>query len=171
MATLEPPSDILGLLRSSLDETSVEGSLGGEEVLGYCAFLAAGLADTNNFDATTWEEALSPYLTTLLEDQTSGTIESFRNATEIAISGGDDEESYGDGDDDGYEELCNIRFNLAYGGKILLHQTKLRLLRGRRYGLVGQNGAGKVRRLSYDLLDPLCYVDELLTLASVHRPR
>jgi len=37
----------------------------------------------------------------------------------------------------------NLRFSLAYGGKILLHQTKLRLRRGHRYALVGQNGVGK----------------------------
>jgi elongation factor 3 len=69
-------------------------------------------------------------------------IDSFRQATETATLGEDDVESYGSNDDDA-EELCDIRFNLAYGGKILLHQTHLRLLRGHRYGLVGQNGAGK----------------------------
>ena len=39
-------------------------------------------------------------------------------------------------------KTCN-RNSLAYGGKILLHQTKLRLRRGHAYALVGQNGAGK----------------------------
>eukprot|EP00545_Synedropsis_sp_CCMP1620_P006996 CAMPEP_0119011966 /NCGR_PEP_ID=MMETSP1176-20130426/5993_1 /TAXON_ID=265551 /ORGANISM="Synedropsis recta cf, Strain CCMP1620" /LENGTH=740 /DNA_ID=CAMNT_0006964853 /DNA_START=46 /DNA_END=2268 /DNA_ORIENTATION=- len=143
MATLEPPNDILELLRSSLEETSIEAALGGEEILGYVAFLAAGLADTNEFEATVWEESLTPYLTSLVADNTSKTIESFRAATEMTIVGVDDAESYGDEDDDGAEELCDLRFNLAYGGKILLHQTKLRLLRGHRYGLVGTNGAGK----------------------------
>lgn len=33
--------------------------------------------------------------------------------------------------------LCNIEFSLAFGGKILLHNTFLRLGRGRRYGLLG----------------------------------
>ena len=46
-------------------------------------------------------------------------------------------------DEFGGEELTNLRFSLAYGGKILLHQTKLRLRRGHRYALVGQNGVGK----------------------------
>jgi elongation factor 3 len=70
-------------------------------------------------------------------------VDKFRQATEKATLGEDDADSYGDEDDDGAEEICDLRFNLAYGGKILLHQTKLRLLRGHRYGLVGQNGAGK----------------------------
>ena len=34
-------------------------------------------------------------------------------------------------------------FSLAYGGKILLRESKLRLLRGRRYAIVGGNGVGK----------------------------
>ena len=33
--------------------------------------------------------------------------------------------------------------SLAYGGKILLRESKLRLLRGRRYAIVGGNGVGK----------------------------
>ena len=143
MATLEPPSDILRILRASLEETTIEDNRGGEEVLGYCAFLAAGLADTNNYVPTVWEEALAPYLSSLVQTGADKVIESFRAATEASIVGVDDAESYGDGEDDGSEELCDLRFNLAYGGKILLHQTKLRLLRGHRYGLVGQNGAGK----------------------------
>lgn len=36
-------------------------------------------------------------------------------------------------DEFGGEQITDIRFSLAYGGKILLHQTKLRLRRGHRY--------------------------------------
>ena len=42
--------------------------------------------------------------------------------------------SYADAVDEGdAAELCNIEFSLAYGGKILLHNTRLRLLAGHRY--------------------------------------
>jgi elongation factor 3 len=41
------------------------------------------------------------------------------------------------------EELCNIQFTLGYGSRVLLHQTKLHLYRGYRYGLIGTNGSGK----------------------------
>lgn len=41
------------------------------------------------------------------------------------------------------EDLCNCEFSLAYGAKILLNNAKLRLKRGKRYGLCGPNGAGK----------------------------
>ncbi|KAL3912268.1 MAG: hypothetical protein SGILL_006949 [Bacillariaceae sp.] len=70
-------------------------------------------------------------------------IEAFRLAVEKVTLNEDDNDSYGDDEDDEFEEVCNIRFNLAYGGKILLRESKLRLLRGRRYALVGQNGVGK----------------------------
>merc|ERR1712174_127997 len=46
------------------------------------------------------------------------------------------------GDDDA-EELCNCQFTLAYGTKILLHNTKMKLKRGRNYGLLGKNDSGK----------------------------
>ena len=44
--------------------------------------------------------------------------------------------------------LCDIGFSLAFGGKILLHNTHLRLGKGRRYGLMGKNGAGKTTLLT-----------------------
>jgi hypothetical protein len=44
--------------------------------------------------------------------------------------------------------LCNIAFSLAFGGKILLHNTHLKLGKGRRYGLMGKNGAGKTTLLT-----------------------
>jgi len=147
MAMLEPPLSILELLRESLPEdvtSDNDPDTGSDEVLAYTAFLAAGLADSQQFDASVWNEALEPYLASLLENSSlEQVVDKFRQATEKATLGEDDLESYGDEDDDGAEEICDLRFNLAYGGKILLHQTKLRLLRGHRYGLVGVNGAGK----------------------------
>lgn len=50
-------------------------------------------------------------------------------------------------DDDG-TDLCNIEFSLAFGGKILLHNTYLKLGKGRRYGVMGKNGAGKTTLLT-----------------------
>jgi elongation factor 3 len=48
-----------------------------------------------------------------------------------------------DDDEDDAEELCNCQFTLAYGTKILLHNTKMKLKRGKRYGLLGGNDSGK----------------------------
>ncbi|CAI5730704.1 unnamed protein product [Hyaloperonospora brassicae] len=40
-------------------------------------------------------------------------------------------------------DVCDLDFSLAYGGKILLRNARLRLTRGHRYGLIGKNGVGK----------------------------
>lgn len=39
--------------------------------------------------------------------------------------------------------LCDTTFSLAYGALLLLSHTKLRLIRGKRYGILGANGSGK----------------------------
>merc|ERR1712232_1243278 len=50
-----------------------------------------------------------------------------------------DEDDY----DNDAEELCNCQFTLAYGTKILLHDTKMKLKRQRNHGLLGRNDSGK----------------------------
>lgn len=143
MALLEPPQDLLKLLRESLPEDvgkDSEEDSGSEEILAYVAFIAAGLTDAHEYDASVWEETLQPYLSSLVNENKE-TVEKFREAAEKAYAM-DDDSLFGDDDDDA-EELCDLRFNLAYGGKILLHRTRLKLRRGHRYALVGQNGVGK----------------------------
>jgi elongation factor 3 len=154
MALLEPPGSLLRLLQSSLPlssendngDVAASSSVLDEEIVHYLAFLGAGLAEANEFESQTWNDVMSPYLlqqTLPWKDNNDDVIERFRAATEQAYTNPDDAESYGDPEDEHAEELCDLRFNLAYGGKILLHQTHMRLLRGRRYALVGQNGVGK----------------------------
>merc|ERR1712078_789245 len=41
------------------------------------------------------------------------------------------------------EQLCDCQFTLAYGNKILLHNTRMKLNRGYKYGLLGGNDSGK----------------------------
>jgi len=157
MVFLEPPQNILNLLRDALPATTGDASSSSssiaatpeesEEILAYVATLAASLADSQNFQPTAWYDALSPYLTSTILDANGGDgqveecVEKFRSLAESSLMDNDD--SSDEEDEFGGEELTNIRFSLAYGGKILLHQTKLRLRRGHRYALVGQNGVGK----------------------------
>jgi len=147
MSLLEPPQDLLALLREAVNteegkEVDFEESA---DVLAYVTFLASGLCKAQDFTPETWKDVLEPYL----EDTVAAkSVEKFRESAEKAIMGDDDQDSYGSDDDDGHEEVCNIRFNLAYGGKILLRESKLKLLRGRRYALVGGNGVGKTTLMS-----------------------
>jgi elongation factor 3 len=148
MSLLEPPATLVDLLRSSLPATNTkegtEDEIVDDDVLAYVAFLAAGLAHANNFEPDVWKEVLEPYLEQATSHSTDDqVIPDFCMKAEQALNT-DDASSYGGDEDDKADMLCDVRFNLAYGGKILLHKTHLRLVRGRRYALVGQNGVGKV---------------------------
>lgn len=160
MVFLEPPQAILTLLREALPDAATTTTTNGDgdcdgggdndEILAYVASLASALADTQNWDCDAWVQELSPYLlaTTKANDDDGATstientITKFHSSVNSTLNHTDDESSDED-DEFGGEELMNLRFSLAYGGKILLHQTKLRLRRGHRYALVGQNGVGK----------------------------
>ena len=111
MALLEPPQDLLKLLRESLpDEVGkkpVDDDDGAEEILAYVAFIAAGLTDAHEYDASVWEETLQPYLSSLVNENKE-TVEKFRQAAENAFAL-DDASLFGDDDDDA-EELCDLRF-------------------------------------------------------------
>ena len=55
-----------------------------------------------------------------------------------------------------WQVLCDCEFSLAYGNRVLLHNTRLKLKRGKCYGLIGPNGAGKstlMRSIAADLVE------------------
>lgn len=84
---------------------------------------------------------------------------------ERAILGSEDE-------DDGAVEVVNADFSLAYGSRMLLSKTKLRLLKGHRYGLCGRNGAGKstlMRAISKGQLEGFPCPEEVRTCFVEHR--
>jgi elongation factor 3 len=74
-------------------------------------------------------------------------------------------------DQDDGEELCNCEFSLAYGARMLLNRTRLRLVRGQRYGLCGHNGAGKstlMRAISQGKVEGFPSAEELKTVFVEH---
>ena len=113
MALLEPPQDLLKLLRESLPDDVTSKSVqesaedGSEEILAYVAFIAAGLTDAHEFDMSVWEETLHPYLSALVNDNKEA-VEKFRQAAQDAYAL-DDASLFGDDDDDA-EELCDVPF-------------------------------------------------------------
>mmetsp|Transcript_27727 Transcript_27727/g.50043 ORF Transcript_27727/g.50043 Transcript_27727/m.50043 type:complete len:1266 (+) Transcript_27727:123-3920(+) len=142
-------SDVLGALREALaarglgDEAEARSpraqGRASQEILSYAAGLAFQLVRDEVVDASEWSRCLAPYLAAVLdgdEEAAEAVAQELRNAANIV---GD----AGAGDDDEGEDICHTEFSLAYGGKILLHNTPFRLKRGRRYGLVGKNGVGK----------------------------
>jgi len=114
MSLLEPPQDILSLLRGSLPDSvanaDADDTSGAEEILSYVAFLAAGLCEVQDFTPATWVDALKPYLEGLEGCRDEGIVEKFRTSAEMAVMNVDDADSYGDHEDGEFEEVCNIKF-------------------------------------------------------------
>jgi len=107
--------------------------------LEYVASLAISVILTHDFEAPRWERLVLPYLTPLIgADAAKAVCEAarakFQSLDNFVASQEEEEDA---------EELCNCHFTLAYGSKILLHNADLKLLRGRRYGLLGANDSGK----------------------------
>ncbi|KAG9237401.1 putative elongation factor 3 [Amylocarpus encephaloides] len=109
-------------------------------ILGYAAAIAGQLIDEKDADIHSWSLNIKPYLSAIVGDKDSqGIVDALRKRASPGAEAEDAEEA----DDEEGEDLCNCTFNLAYGAKILLNQTHLRLKRGQRYGLCGPNGSGK----------------------------
>lgn len=111
-----------------------------EIVLEYAAAIAGQLIDEKEQESQVWAEALKPYIAVIVGDEDAQKV---TDDLRKKASPGAAEEAEGDADDEEGEDLCNCTFSLAYGAKILLNQTHLRLKRGQRYGLCGPNGSGK----------------------------
>ena len=91
----------------------------------------------DNRDAEDWNQCIKPYITSIVAAATDAATEEIYTLgiTGLSMPKADLE--------DEEEDLCNAQFSLAYGTRVLLHQTPFRVKIGRKYGLVGPNGAGK----------------------------
>lgn len=104
------------------------------------------LMNFQEYDQTEWTPCIAPFLKPLLPGSSSELAEAIADDvfnyydTEYQKIAGPRAESPVDPNE---VPLCDITFSLAYGTKLLLHNAHMRLVRGRRYGLLGRNGAGK----------------------------
>jgi len=111
-----------------------------EPILTYIGAIGGQLIDEKDTDSLSWTTNCVPYITVIVGDEDAKSIaESLRKRASPGVADEDEVEP----DEEEGEDLCNCTFNLAYGAKILLNQTHLRLKRGQRYGLLGPNGSGK----------------------------
>ncbi|KAJ0398292.1 hypothetical protein P43SY_000814 [Pythium insidiosum] len=98
-----------------------------------------------------WRGFVLPYLTPHMHDSDAERVSEALKAAGGGL-GGDRERSTDPND------VCDLDISLAYGGKILLRNARLRLTRGHRYGLVGKNGVGKttlMRNIASGAIDGL----------------
>merc|ERR1719468_1243821 len=99
------------------------------------------LSQTSNFDEATWEGCTSPYLEATQNNEISQHIceSMLTKCSHVVMSKRKADEV----EEEEGEDLCDCEFCLAYGGMILLNNTRMKLKRGHRYGLCGPNGCGK----------------------------
>ena len=97
-----------------------------------------GLVRADNRDAVSWAACLVTYAKAIMPEVAALTF-----CDEVTAAGTAALSPEKVDPEDEEEDLCNATFSLAYGTRVLLHQTPFRVKIGRRYGLVGPNGAGK----------------------------
>ncbi|KAI9930177.1 hypothetical protein ASPWEDRAFT_167845 [Aspergillus wentii DTO 134E9] len=139
-----------------------------EVTIEFISAIAGQLVDEKDADVASWTQNALPYITALVGEADAKSIaETLRkkaspDAAEADAIPSDEEEG---------EDLCNCTFSLAYGAKILLNQTRLRLKRGQRYGLLGPNGTGKttlMRAINNEQLEGFPKKDEVKTVFVEH---
>ncbi|KAK4922999.1 translational elongation factor EF-1 alpha [Elasticomyces elasticus] len=128
-------------LRSILEKSAHKNKIASSEVIiNYVAAIAGQLIQEKYTEAADWAMNVIEYLKPLVGEADAPSVcdELRRKATPGFVEADAPEPDEEEGVD-----LCNCTFNLAYGAKILLNQTSLRLKKGQRYGLLGPNGSGK----------------------------
>ena len=140
VSTAGEVSTVSGILKNILESTKHKDAIKSEATLLYVSAIAGQLIDQKMNEAPDWATNVKQYVEILVgEADAESVTESLRKKT----APGAEEEAEVEPDEEEGEDLCNCTFNLAYGAKILLNQTHLRLKRGQRYGLLGPNGSGK----------------------------
>jgi len=119
--------------------TAAAGAKLHEATANYAVGLALSMLDLKLLDEALWKTALTPHLTlTLPPAKIEGVVKSWLEVCAKDVHIEEEKEEVDDA-----EQLCDCQFSLAYGNKVLLNQTVLKLKRGFRYGLCGKNDSGK----------------------------
>ncbi|KAG6830458.1 hypothetical protein H0H92_000611 [Tricholoma furcatifolium] len=135
-------STLVSLLPSDLVDNGVAKSPLLAQSLDFQASMVADLVAGRSFsDHAVWNRCVAIYLTMWTNSESATAFgEAVRlhylaiDQAKHAVSTTSSEEG---------EVLCDTLFSLAYGALLLLSHTTLRLIRGRRYGILGTNGSGK----------------------------
>ncbi|KAJ5354108.1 hypothetical protein N7541_006672 [Penicillium brevicompactum] len=162
-------STVAAILKSILEATKHKDTIASsEELINYVAAICGQLVDEKENDHVIWTTNTLPFITAIVgEADAKNVAEQLRqkacpDAAAADAIASDEEEG---------EDLCNCTFSLAYGAKILLNQTHLRLKRGQRYGLLGPNGSGKttlMRAINNEQLEGFPKKDEVKTVYVEH---
>jgi len=144
--------------RDAKGTAAVKAALGdkaNDALVSYVSSCCVSLALVKCTDVSEWNAVVAEFV------GEANVADLFKTFSAAAIA---EEE---DADDEEGEDLCNCDFSLAYGSKILLNNATMRLKRGRRYGLVGDNGCGKttlMRAIANGQVDGFPPADQLRTV-------
>ncbi|KAL4927270.1 putative translation elongation factor eEF-3 [Aspergillus undulatus] len=161
-------STVAAILKDILSEKYKAQADKSEAVINYVAAIAGQLVDEKDAEVISWTQNALPYITAIVgEEEAKPIAETLRKRASPDAAAADEVPS----DEEEGEDLCNCTFSLAYGAKILLNQTSLRLKRGQRYGLLGPNGTGKttlMRAINNEQLEGFPKKDEVKTVFVEH---
>jgi len=131
--------DISKISAMFTDALGADDSENVKAVIDHASIIATAMMDLKFMEDLQWTKTVAPVFKSYFDSaKAEAAVEKVRAEAESMLDIPDD-----DDDDDDAEELCNCQFTLAYGTKILLHNTKMKLKRGKRYGLLGGNDSGK----------------------------
>jgi len=141
----------------------IEATPSFKKIIAHAAVVATCMMDLNFMEDLQWKNNISPYFVEAAgAAKAEEAVEAVRVEAEKMMVVPEEED-----EDDDAEELCNCTFTLAYGTKILLHNTKMRLKRGKRYGLLGGNDSGKttlMRAIANNQVEGFPDVEEVRTV-------
>lgn len=168
ISTAGDTATVAGILKEILADKYKAHAEKSEAVINYVGAISGQLVDEKDAEVVSWTQNAQPYIAAIVgEADAKGVAESLRKKASPEAAQVDDIPS----DEEEGEDLCNCTFSLAYGAKILLNQTHLRLKRGQRYGLLGPNGTGKttlMRAINNEQLDGFPKKDEVKTVYVEH---
>jgi elongation factor 3 len=150
------PKNIKSFIISNLSNYNNEF----EPVLDYISEITGSLIKTNTIEEEEYKNELTPYLDIIQHQELCQTL--YNEARKVIKFEEDLEE-----DSDADLDICDCEFTLAYGTKVLLHNTKMKLKKGKKYGLLGQNDCGKttlMRAIADGSIDGFPDQDEIKTV-------
>ena len=162
---LSSSDDVTAKIRGVLAETlKGNNAKGGSKEADACAAyvfqVCDALAARRNFAAAEWAKAGKAVAWCCPKGEAA--CAAAMAAAEAMVVVAEEEE-----EEDDAEILCDCKFTLAYGTKILLHNTQMKLKRGHNYGLLGGNDCGKttlMRSIANGQLEGFPPADEVRTV-------
>lgn len=132
-------------LKACIDEELVKGGVTDpakySTLTSYVAKALHFLVLGDNRQRDDWNQCLLPYIKAIMAASSEEALLAVADGIYANGITGLSAEKVDPEDEE--EDLCNATFSLAYGTRVLLHQTPFKVKIGRKYGLVGPNGAGK----------------------------